>query len=254
MASQKFLDTLDMSLEDDETTDDEIFYQNDAVDCLKKVATTLSVEEVELKRSYTYDQNPIKEYREVNDYLVLKECNSALWYEIKALIGDFQGFSNSLCLYRSNDVLKLIAKIICKNDCYYLPENCFLEHERVTLTDFFKRSLHDHFNPQFDAIFSKGVSKVVKLEHASSGQPMMLKLAEDIGVNTNLEYDDNGMMKIDFEVLNENFWNDERPAFVKEQKKILDVMFTLLSLSSPSRESAELFATSMYSQEDSKLN
>ena len=81
---------------------------------------------------------------------------------------------------------------------------------------------------------------------------MMLELAEGIGVNTNLEYDDSGMMKIDFEVLNEIFWNDERPAFVKEQKKIF--MFTLLSLSSPSRESAELFATSMYLQEDSKLN
>ena len=82
----------------------------------------------------------------------------------------------------------------------------------------------------------------------------MLKLADDIGVNTVLKYQKNGILDIDFDVFNENFWNDERPLFVKEEKKVLDIMYTLLYLSSLTKETAALSASMTYSQQAPKLN
>ena len=61
---------------------------------------------------------------------------------------------------------------------------------------------------------------MVKLQRAESGMPIMWKLAEDIGINTILEYDDNGLLSIDFDVLNSSFWNNERPIFFIQEKYI----------------------------------
>lgn len=261
MSHQKFLNTLEISYDDESIGDDDSFCEYDAVDSLQiKPAPTLHLEEILLLRTYTYDQNPIEEFREsdVNDYMVLKVCNSFLWSKILEFLGDFPGdfyeFESSHCLYRSKAVLTLLAKIICKNNCYYLPENCFLEHENVKLRDFFQKNVHNIFNPEFDVLFRDGVSKTAKLERAKSGQPLMWKLAEDIGINTLLEYDNNGMVNIDFDVLNENFWNDERPVFVKEEKKVLDVLYALLNASKPNQEKAKLCANDKYSQKLSKMN
>ena len=95
-------------LTDTDTSDEDTFYQYDAVDALQiKPSPTLFLEEIYLKNTYTYDDEPIPEYREISDYLVLKECNDVLWGEISALLGDTNGFHNSLCLYREKDLLKL---------------------------------------------------------------------------------------------------------------------------------------------------
>ena len=103
---------------------------------------------------------------------------------------------------------------------------------------FFKRSLHDQYNPDFESLFKKDPEKVVKLKRAESGMPIMWKLAEDIGINTILEYDDNGLLSIDFDVLNSSFWNNERPIFFIQEKKVLDVIFALLKVSLPLKENA----------------
>ena len=207
MSQLKIIDLLDISVSEDDTTED-TFYKHDAVDSLKhKPAQKLYLEEIKLLRSYTYDNEPIIEYRQVTDYMVIKECNRVLWRKISAFLGDFHANQNSIYLYRSKDVISLIAKLICQKNCYYLPGNCFLEHNVVHLKDFFKRSLHEIFNPEFDALLREGAAKVVKLEVAESGQPLMLKLADDIGVNTVLKYQENEILDIDFDVFNENFWN-----------------------------------------------
>ena len=82
----------------------------------------------------------------------------------------------------------------------------------------------------------------------------MWKLAENIGITTNLEYDQNGLLDVDFEVLNKSFWDDERPIFFMEQKKVLDIIYALLLLSIPEKEDAMTSASFIYSQKESKLN
>ena len=246
---------LTMISSSDTSSDEEMVCQYDAVDALQiKPAPTLFLEEIMLKNTYTYDDEPVAAFREISDFLVLKECCDVVWGEISALLGDFHGYHNNLCLYRGNDILKLISKIICKNNCYFFPENCFLEHEEVDLKHFFKRSLHDQYNPDFESLFKKDPEKVVKLKRAESGMPIMWKLAEDIGINTILEYDDNGLLSIDFDVLNSSFWNNERPIFFIQEKKVLDVIFALLKVSLPLKENAIKYASTKYSQQTSKLN
>ena len=240
---------------DSDTSSEDMFCQYDAVDALRhKPAPELFLEEIILKNTYTYDDEPIKEYREISDYLVLKECNDVIWGKISKLLGDVHGFHNNLCIYREKDIHILISKIICKNNCYYLPKNCFLDHEKVDLKSFFNRKLHEQFNPGFASLFEKKTNKVVKLQRAESGMPIMWKLAEDIGINTIIEYDDSGHMKVNFDVLNHSFWDEERPIFFMEEKKILDVIYALLTLSLLSSEDVISEASLVYMQKASKLN
>ena len=66
--------------------------------------------------TYTYDKEPVKAWRQVNDYEAILECNSVKWREISKLIGDCHGFENSLSLYRSKKakLVNVIERIICK--------------------------------------------------------------------------------------------------------------------------------------------
>ena len=52
----------------------------------------------------------------------------------------------------------------------------------------------------------------------------MIKLADDIGFTTDLDYDESGFLKVDFPVFKEFFWNNQRPCFVKEEKKVLEII------------------------------
>ena len=180
----------------------------------------LTADEIKMKRTYTYDPEPIKAWREINDYVAIKECNDNLWSKICNKLGLVEqfGFYNSHCLYRNRNshVIHKIERILCPKQCYYLPEKCLLSHG-YDFKNLLKRSLHDRFNPGFEQLFDKSKTKKAVLERLSYGPPNMIKLAEDIGINTLLEYDNNGMVNIDFDVLNENFWNDETPVFVKEE-------------------------------------
>ena len=49
-----------------------------------------------------------------------------------------------------------------------------------------------------------------------------------MGFNTPLEYDNEGYLNVDYSVLNETYWNGNRQAFVKEEKKDLDVIHGML--------------------------
>jgi hypothetical protein len=59
----------------------------------------LSLEEMKLMNTYTYDKEPVKAWRQYPDYRILKECNEYRWYEISEILGKFSGFSSSLFFY-----------------------------------------------------------------------------------------------------------------------------------------------------------
>ena len=110
-----------------------------------------------------------------------------------------------------------------------------------------KQKLHQKFSPAFENLFHKDATKV-ELERAKNGRPNMIKLADDIGLTTSLEYDEDGFLRVDLSVFNEHFWDNQRPSFVKEEKKVLDIVYALLISSSTKQENDVLLATKHYSQ------
>ena len=243
------------SAEDSDSSVEE-FCRYDAVDSLQQSSKpNLTSEERKFMNSYTYDKEPVKEWRQVNDFEVFKECNSVKWRKISQLLGDCHGFDNSLSLYRSKQskVVNLIEKIICKNECYYFPKKCFMTHGH-DLKNLLRKSLHAEFHPYFKQIFEDCEFKDVALEVTDYGAPNMLKLAEDIDFNTALEYDEEEILKVNLSVLTEEYWKHKRPCFVKQEKKVLDTVHALL-LSSLKKRNAEIsLAALKYSQTNPGLN
>ena len=92
------------------------------------------------------------------------------------------------------------------------------------------------------------------LEREKNGQPRMIKLAEDIGFTTDLEYGEDGFLNVDISVFTEEFWDLERPCYVKEGKKVLDVIYALLISSSVEQDEQISLATEVYSQKLQGLN
>jgi hypothetical protein len=211
----------------------------------------LSKEEMKLKNTYTYDKEPVKAWRNITDYIVMKECNEYRWYQISKFLGKFSGFGSSHPLYKDRSCLaNLIEIIICKNGCYFFPDKCFFKHG-YDYKWLMKKSLHAEHN--IKNLFKKTESDV-KLEHETNGRPKLWKLAEEIGFNTDLSYDDQGYLKVDYFVLQETFWNVERPCFVMEENKILNVIHALLISSSKNQEEEFEVAKKVYSQSLPGLN
>ena len=213
----------------------------------------LTKDEIKMKRTYTYDPEPVKAWREVTDYMVIKECNDGLWSKISERIGRVHGYMNTLFLYRNRNskLVHIIERMLCQNKCYYFPNKCFLKHG-YDFKNLLQKTLHEKFNPKFSNLFVKNSCKVPMLERGKNGRPKMIKLAEDIGLTTELEYNEEGFLDIDISVFREEMWNDERPSYVKEEKKVLDVIYALL-ISSEQDEQVSL-ATKVYSQKLQGIN
>ena len=91
-----------------------------------EASSKLSKEEIQLMNTYTYDDEPVKAWRQYSDYTILKECNENMWYKISNCLGQFSGFRSSLSLYESKpELVNLIEIIICKHRCYFVPGKCF---------------------------------------------------------------------------------------------------------------------------------
>ena len=239
---------------DNDSDSDEEFCPYNVVDSLQQSSKpNLTSEEHKFMNAYTYDKEPVKEWRQVTDFEAIKECNMVKWRDISKLIGDFHGFRNSLALYKSKKLINVIERIICKNGCYYFPEKCFISHG-YDLKNILRKSLHEELNPYFEKIFKDCDSKDVTLELTDFGAPKLLKLAEDIGFNTVLEYDEEDMLKINLSVLKEEFWMHKRPCFVKEEKKVLDVVHALLLSATKKRDAEISLAAQIYSQKMVGLN
>ena len=215
----------------------------------------LTKEELKMKHSYTFDPEPVKAWREITDYMVIQECNDVLWGKISQHIGRVHGYRNRLFLYRNrySKLVHLIERMLCQHKCYYFPKTCLLRHG-YDFKNLLKKSLHDRFNPSFSDLFTKDTSKVAMLEREKNGQPRMIKLAEDIGFTTDLVYGEDGFLNVDLSVFREEFWNVERPCYVKEEKKVLDMIYGLLISSSVEQDEQVSLATVVYSQKSQGLN
>jgi hypothetical protein len=81
----------------------------------------LTMDELKMKRTYSYD--PVKAWREINDYMAIKECNDNLWSKISEFVGKHLGFTNSLCLYRDrhSEIVRVVERMLCPKKCYFFP-------------------------------------------------------------------------------------------------------------------------------------
>ena len=218
-----------------------------------EASSKLSNEEIRLMNTYTYDDEPVKAWRQYSDYMILKECNEYMWYEISKCLGQFSGFRSSLSLYESKpDLVNLIEIIICKHRCYFVPGKCFLKHG-YDLKYLLKKSLHDDYGPKFKDLFSKK-DESIKVEVEKNGRAKLWELAEKIAFTSPLEYDENGILKVDFTVFQERFWKNNRPCFIKEENKVLNNIYALLLASSQKREEEIDYAQRIYSQSLPGLN
>ena len=217
----------------------------------------LTQEERKMLRTYTYDPEPVKAWREINDYIAIKECNGSLWSKICEKLDQKEHFQfyDSLVLYRNrhSELVHTVERILCPKRCYFFPVKCLFAHG-YDFKNLLKRSLHQRFSPAFENLFASDNNKIVELERLSYGPPNLIKLADDIGINTVLEYDDEGFLQIDISVFNEHFWNDERPCFVKEEKKVLDILYALLLVSSSKHEEEIAVSSKTYSQKVQGIN
>ena len=200
--------------------------------------------------TYTYDKEPVKEWRQVSDFDAIKECNELKWNDISKILGDAYGFHNSwagLFSKKKSKAVNIIEKIICENCCYFLPARCFIKHG-YELKNLMKRTVHERFNPFFGNLFENCKSTNPTLQLTDFGMPLLGTLAKDIGFNTALDYDEEGILKINFSVLTEEFWRHTRPCYVKEVMKILNIVHAILLSAIEKHEAESVFAGKSYSQ------
>ena len=220
-------------------------------------AKKLTPDEIKMLKTYTYDPEPVKAWREINDYMAIKECNAILWSKICEQLNikeEFE-FFNSLTLYRNrhSEIVHTVLRILCPKQCYFFPEKCLFSHG-YDFKNLLRKDLHERFNPAFENLFKINKNKKVELERLSFGPPNMIKLAEDIGINSVLNYDEHGFLQVDISVFEEKFWNEERPCFVKEEKKVLDTLYALLIVSSDKMKMEISIASKIYAQKEQGIN
>ena len=214
----------------------------------------LSKDEIKLMNRYTWDKEPKRAWRHNSDYRVLRECTEYRWFEICKFFGKFSGFSSSVYLYRNpSKCCNMIETLICPNKCYFRPEKCFLKHGS-SLKSLMKESLHVEQGPEFRALFDAPSKPDLKIEHDVIGRPKFDKLAEEIGFDTKLEYDEEGFLKVDYSVLDEKTYDQKRPSFIVEEKKILDIIHALLICSHKKQCEEMDEANQMFSQSLPGLN
>ena len=218
----------------------------------------LTIFEKKELRKFTYDKHPIKEYREFSDVRVISMCNEIKSQQINQYIG--QGPSLNLMdpsrLYESkSETINKIARMLCENQCYFDPNACFFDDDHTFhFKDLMKKELHEKFYPTFDNIINKRNEEEVVLEYDGLNPPKTDKLCEKIGFTTQLQYNDQGYLDVNYDVFCRQLWDFNTPLFVLEEKKILDVILALLMAASQMFESRLNSITNMYAQEVIGLN
>ena len=250
--------------EDNETSSsdsDSPFFVPNAVDCLQqsgpKLPPLTTFENI-LMRKFTYDKNPVREYREVTDWRVAKGSNALKFNQIGDEIGD--GLE-SRYLYakqiygKNSEAVKKISRLLCDKQCYHLPGECFLEHQHsLDFKDLLKKDLHDRFHPYFEDYMMKDSKNVPILKYNESHQPKVYELCESIGITTKLEYNADGYLDLNLDLFCEQLWDYESPLFVLEENKVFDVFLGLLSSASKKFSSIRAHVSRQYLQTNPGLN
>ena len=207
---------------------------------------------------FTHDKNPVKEFREITDWKVAKGCNVLKFNSIVDELGDGIGASylNPRQLYSStSEVVGKISRLVCEKQCYYLPGECLFEDSHTSnFKDLMKKDLHDAMNPQFENLLSKDSGSIPILQYNESHHPKTYELCENIGFNTDLEYNDEGFLDLNYDLFCPQLWQNETPLFILAENKVLDILLGLVLSASLKYSSRRSQITQQYLQRKSGLN
>ena len=206
------------------------FFVPNAVDCLEqnqRRPPPLTTFEHILSRKFTYDKNPIRIYREITDRIVAEYCNVVKSNQIHE---EFQLTLRPKLFYASkSEAAKLISRILCEKQCYYLPGECFFEdHHALNFKDLMKKDLHDKFQPYLNSHMTNDSTNIPILQYNEFHQPKVYELCQMIGSTTKLEYNPEGYLDLNYDLFCQQLWDFETPLFVLEENKVYDVILGLL--------------------------
>ena len=221
-------------------------------------APPLTTFEMAYNRKYTYDVNTVREFREFSDLRDLQMCVNLKRQQIHDLIG--QGISRNLLsahqFYNPNsETVNKIARLLCPKQCYYLPGECLFDDQHTSnFKDLMKKDLHDQCNPKFENLLTKDAQKCVKLEYNQYHHPQIVKLCNDVGFTTKLEYNSDGFLDLNYDLFCEELWYFETPLFRLEEKKVFDIILGLLMTASETFSVQRQKITVKYCQSEVGLN
>ena len=87
----------------------------------------------------------------------------------------------------------------------------------------------EQYNPGFSSKFNLDRSNL-RLELDEEGHPKISELIEQLGISTELAYDEEGLA-VNFEYVNDKYRNADRPLYTLEEKKATDIIVALLQSS-----------------------
>ena len=206
---------------------------------------------------FTYDKNPIKDFREFSDIHVVSYCNFNKYQQINKLINKESSIQlDAGKMFDPNSTtVNRIARMLCEKQCYYNPNACFYDDEHTfDFRDLMKKEVHDNLNPNFENILNEQSGQNVVLKYDDKNWPEIGLLCEEIGFTTNLIYNKKGYLDLNYDLFCNQLWDYETPLFALEQKKVLDIILALLIAASRVHESKRDSIEKMYAQNVPGLN
>ena len=209
-------------------------------------------------RKFTYDTNPIKEFREFSDIHVISMCNGTKKRQIHNILGPgvHSNLLNPNMLYKPNsEIVNRIARMLCEDQCYFNPGSCFFDDQHsFDFKDLLKKDLHDRLNPYFKDILNEDLDKVVTLRYDRYHHPETVALCEEVGFTTNLEYNEEGLLDLNYDLFCRQLWDHDTPLFVFEEKKVLDSILALLLSASTLYSAKRDEISRKYAQNENDVN
>ena len=217
-----------------------------------------TVFEKKLLSRFTYDKNPVKDFREFSDIHVISMCNALKIHQINEFIepgSDLNLLDPNRLYVPDSQTINKIARMLCEKQCYFNPGECFFDDNHTfNFKDLLKKELHEKLNPHFENILNGKSKKDVVLKYDGRNHPKVDELCEEVGFTTHLEYNMDGYVDLNYDIFCRQLWDNDTPLFVLEEKKVLDIFLTLLLAAS------ELYATERdkisdkYAQNEPGLN
>ena len=161
-------------------------------------------------------------------------CNDLKCQQINDIIGP--GSSSNLMdperLYFSNsETVNKIARLLCEKQCYFDPGECFFDDNHTfNFKNLMRKDLHDRLNPTFLNILNEDTKEDVVLKYDVRNHPKVYELCDEIGFTTDIVYNKDGFVDLNYDLFCKQLWDHDTPLFVLEEKKVLDIFWPSLLL------------------------
>ena len=203
----------------------------DGPDLLQESVPNMSKEEKNLKRKFTFDDH----WKEFSDLRIYKMQSTQRFYSLQSLVkfpsqpffsSIFSVFNSKTAGYR---VERFLQRRFCLNFCTWNPTVCFLEDSHSgCLEDLMSAEFHKLHNPDFEYKFNQQTETPKLIYDVKNSPPNMNKLLQELGISSSLTYIHG--KAVNFDYLGREFRYFERPFFLMEEKKCLDVITALIQV------------------------